>query len=148
MQFNIPWHDFIEFVEELWGEHREIDICSLFIVQYPIISDLTRCQPMFSTLSKSVFTAYAIHKFIKYERRCVWTGPSPRRGSFIEEGAGDGGGGERAWDDFPPTYFLFPSYPGPVYFIFEIRTEALYGEQITRPKSPSPASLSDRSVIL
>ena len=64
-------------------------------VQQSIISDLTRCQPMASTLPPlsffslhstlpgSVFTAYAIHKFIKHERRC--------RGNFIEEGVGGGG---------------------------------------------------------
>ena len=76
-------------------------------VQQSIISDLTRCQPMASTLPPlsffslhstlpgSVFTAYAIHKFIKHERRC--------RGNFIEEGVG-GGGRNRAGDDFPPIF--------------------------------------------
>ena len=48
-----------------------------------------------STLPGSVFTAYAIHKFIKHERRC--------RGNFIEEGVG-GGGRNCAGDDFPPIF--------------------------------------------
>ena len=121
-------------------------------VQQSIISDLTRCQPMISlpslsffslffTLPGSVFTAYAIHKFITHEKRCVWTDPSPRRGNFIEEGVGGGGGRF-------PAYFLLPLYPSPVYFILEIPVEASTGNTEPDLKSPSPASLSDRSVIL
>ena len=119
-------------------------------VQQSIISDLTRCQPMASTLPPlsffslhstlpgSVFTAYAIHKFIKHERRC--------RGNFIEEGVG--GGGEKLRGGRFSAYFLLPLYPCAVSFILEIPVEASMGNTEPDLKSPSPASLSDRSVIL
>ena len=119
-------------------------------VQQSIISDLTRCQPMASTLPPlsffslhstlpgSVFTTYAIHKFIKHERRC--------RGNFIEEGVE--GGGEKPRGGRFSAYFLLPLYPCAVSFILEIPVEASTGNTEPDLKSPSPASLSDRSVIL
>ena len=162
MQFNIPWHvekKRINYLESFMGRTlRNRHVSIIHRVQQAIISDLTRCQPMVSTLPSlscfslhstlpgSVFTAYAIHKFIKHERRCVWTDPSPRRGNFIEEGVG-GGGEESARGRFP-AYFLLPLYPCPVYFILEIPVEASTGNTEPDLKSPSPASLSDRSVIL
>ena len=137
MQFNIPWHvekKRINYLESFMGRTlRNRHVSIIHRVQQAIISDLTRCQPMVSTLSSlscfslhstlpgSVFTAHAIHKFIKHERRCVWTGPSPRRGNFIEEGVCVcGGGGEKARGGRFPAYFLLPLYPSPVYFILEI----------------------------
>ena len=117
-------------------------------VQQSINSDLTRCQPMISlpslsffslffTLPGSVFTAYAIHKFIKHERRC--------RGNFIEEGVG---GGEKPRGGRFSAYFLLPLYPCAVSFILEIPVEASTGNTEPDLQSPSPTSLSDRSVIL
>ena len=160
MQFNIPWHvekKRINSLESFMGRTlRNRHVSIIHRVQQSIISDLTRCQPMVSThpslsflslhstLPGSVFTVYAIHKFIKHERRCVWTDPSPRRGNFIEEGEG----GEKARGGRFSAYFLLPLYPCPVYFTLEIPVEASTGNTEQDLKSPSPASLSDRSVIL
>ena len=161
MQFNIPRHvekKRIKFLESFMGRTlRKRHVPIVHHVQQSVISDLARCQPIVSTLPSlsffslhstlpgRVFTAYAIHKFIKHERRCVWTDPSPRRGNFIEEGVG---GGDKARGGRFPAYFLLPLYPCPVYFTLEIPVEA--STENTEPdlKSPLPASLSDRSVIL
>ena len=59
-----------------------------------------------------------------------------------------GGGGEKARGGRFPAYFLLPLYPCPVYIILEIPVEAFTGNTEPDLKSPSPASLSDRSVIL
>ena len=56
------------------------------------------------------------------------------------------GGGEKArGDDFPP---IFSSHYTRVLFILEIPVEASTGNTEPDLKSPLPASLSDRSVIL
>ena len=160
MQFNIPWHvekKRINSLERFKGRTlRNRHVSIIHRVQQSIISDPTRCQRIVSTLPSlsffsfhftlpgSVFTAYAIHKFIKHERRCVWTDPSPRRGNFIEEGVG---GGESARGRFP-AYFLLPLYPCPVFFVLKVPVEAFTGNTEPDLKSPLPASLSDRSVIL
>ena len=133
MQFNIPWHvekKRIDSLESFMGRTlRNRHVSIIHRVQQSIISDLTRCQPMVSTLHHlsffslhstlpgSVFTAYAIHKFIEHERRSVWTDPSPRRSNFIEEGVG-GGGRKRAGYDFPP---IFSSYYTRVLFILFLK---------------------------
>ena len=165
MQFNIPRHvekKRIKFLESFMGRTlRKRHVPIVHHVQQSVISDLARCQLIVSTLPSlsffslhftlpgRVFTAYAIHKFIKHERRCVWTDPSPRRGNFIEEGVGGGGvGKKRVVEGRFPAYFLLPLYPCPVYFILEIPVEASTGNTEPDLKSPSPASLSDRSVIL
>ena len=69
---------------------------------YSLYPPLSSFFSLHSTLPGSVFTAYTIHKFIKHERRCVLTDPSPHRGNFIEEGVG--GGRKRAGDVFPPIF--------------------------------------------
>ena len=61
---------------------------------------------------------------------------------------GLGGGGEESARGRFPAYFLLPLYPCPVNFILEIPVEASTGNTEPDLKSPSPASLSDRSVIL
>ena len=66
---------------------------------------------------------------IKNERRCVLTG-----------------GGESARGTISRLFSPPISHPCPVYFILEIPAGASKGKK--RPKSPSPASLSDRTVIL
>ena len=58
------------------------------------------------------------------------------------------GGRKRVVGGRFPAYFLLPLYPCPVYFILEISVEAYTGNTEPDLKSPSPASLSDRSVIL
>ena len=143
MQFNIPWHvekKRIDSLESFMGRTlRNRHVSIIHRVQQSIISDLTRCQPMASTLPPlsffslhstlpgSVFTAYAIHKFIKHERRC--------RGNFIVEGVGGGGGEETA----PGTISRLFSPPIiPVFCLFYSwnTSGSLYGEHRTRPKIP------------
>ena len=59
-----------------------------------------------------------------------------------------GGGGEKPRGGRFPAYFLLSLYPCAVSFILEIPVEASTGNTEPDLKSPSPASLSDRSVIL
>ena len=67
--------------------------------------------------------------------------------TLLRRGCG-GGGGEKGRGGRFLAHFLLPLYPCPVYFILEIRAEASTGNTESDLKSPSPASLSDRSVIL
>ena len=59
-----------------------------------------------------------------------------------------GGGVEKAREGRFPAYFVLPLYPCPVYFTLEIPVEASTGNTELDLKSPLPACLSDRSVIL
>ena len=149
MQFNIPRHveqKRIKFLESFMGRTlRKRHVPIVHHVQQSVISDLARCQPIVSTLAslsffslhstlpERVFTAYAIHKFIKHERRCVWTDPSPRRGNFIEEGVG--GRGESARGTFS-RLFSPPIIPVSCLFHSWNTSGNLYGEHRTRPKIP------------
>ena len=149
MQFNIPWHvgkKIINSLDSFMGRTlRNRHVSIIHRVQQSIISDLTRCQPMVSnlpslsffslhsTLPGSVFTAYAIHKFIKHERRCVWTDPSPRRGNFIEEGVGWGRETTRGTIS---RLFSPPIIPVSCLFYSWNTSGSLYGEQRIRPKIP------------
>ena len=150
MQFNIPWHvekKRIDSLESFMGRTlRNRHVSIIHRVQQSIISDLTRCQPMISlpslsffslhfTLPGSVFTAYAIHKFITHERRCVWTDPSPRRGNFIEEGVG--GGGEKARGGGTISRLFSPPITPVSCLFYSWNTNgSLYREHRTRPKIP------------
>ena len=151
MQFNIPRHvekKRIKFLESFMGRTlRKRHVPIVHHVQQSVISDLARCQPIVSTLPSlsffslhstlpgRVFTAYAIHKFIKHERRCVWTDPSPRRGNFIEEGVG--GGGEKARGGGTISrLFSPPIIPVSCLFYSWNTSGSLYGEHRTRPKIP------------
>ena len=141
MQFNIPWHDEkkrINSLESFMGRTlRNRHVSIIHRVQQSIISDLTRCQrivstfpslsffSLHSTLPGSVFTAYAIHKFIKHERRC--------RGNIIEEGVG--GGGETARGTIS-RLFSPPIIPVSCLFYSWNTSGSLYGEHRTRPKIP------------
>ena len=49
----------------------------------------------------------------KNERRCVWTGPSPRRGNFIEEGKK-----ARAEGGQFSAYFLLPYHTRALFILF------------------------------
>ena len=151
MQFKIPWHvekKRINYLESFMGRTlRNRHVSIIHRVQQAIISDLTRCQPMVSTLPSlscfslhstlpgSVFTAYAIHKFIKHERRCVWTDPSPRRGNFIEKAVGGGGGGRKRAGTIS-RLFSPPIIPVSCLFYSWNTSGSLYGEHRTRPKIP------------
>ena len=122
MQFNIPWHvekKRIDSLESFMGRTlRNGHVFIIHCVQQSIISDLTRCQPMFSTLPSLSF--FSLHSIL------------PRKG----------GGREKARGGRFPAYFLLPLYPCPVYFILEIPVEASTGNTEPDLKSPSPASLN------
>ena len=137
MQFNIPRHvekKRIKFLESFMGRTlRKRHVPIVHHVQQSVISDLARCQPIVSTLPSlsffslhstlpgRVFTAYAIHKFIKHERRCVWTDPSPRR--------------ESARGTFS-RLFSPPIIAVSCLFHSWNTSGSFYGEHRTRPKIP------------
>ena len=128
MQFNIPRHvekKRIKFLGSFMGRTlRKRHVPIVHHVQQSVISDLARCQPIVSTLPSlsffslhstlpgRVFTAYAIHKFIKHERCCVWTDPLLAEATLLRRGWG--GGRKRAGNVFPP---IFSSHYTRVLFI-------------------------------